>query len=442
MLTKDAVLSCIAAFCITASCSFLNCWGTIVMYITSFFWSYDASVTVNQVDFILITTNVLTVFSFVISNWLVDKVGPRLTNLIGLLIVMLGFVLSALITDVWYFVFVVGIIWGFGGISYMTGTNVALRHFTTNRGKALGICASGLGFGTVFFGLLFTYIVNPTNTQPEIQATERAQTVYYFSPEISRRVPLALLVCALAVFLLGLAGSLLMRIKEQPPVHLTENNEEEMLSHKGDDETIVTTVGQALRQIKFWKLVGALYCGQSICVWVAVSYKSFGSLYIEDDHFLSYAGAAGFIMNGVARLFFPFLLDHFNFLSLNMYSLGLEAVLAFSIYFSVHSKLAYVTVVSAVFFIQGTQFLPFSLLCLTEYGPVLGPKVFSYVASGTLIANGMPGIYYWLVVRNFGYFTSFIIQGLQSLVGVMLTYSLRKSARKSLSEVSSKQSFA
>lgn len=111
MLTKDAVLSCIAGFCITASCSFLNCWGTIVMYITSYFWSYDASVKVDQVDFILITTNVLTGFSFVLSNWLVDKFGPRLTNLIGLLIVMLGFVLSALITDVWYFVFVVGIIW-------------------------------------------------------------------------------------------------------------------------------------------------------------------------------------------------------------------------------------------------------------------------------------------------------------------------------------------
>jgi hypothetical protein len=225
-------------------------------------------------------------------------------------------------------------------------------------------------------------------------------------------------------------------------VQLTDNNEEEMLSHKSDDEEPLTTVSQALKQTKFWKMFGALYCGMSFCVWVMTSYKSFASLYIEDDHFLSYAGAAGAILNGVARLLFPVLLDYFSFITVNMFALGLEALLSIAICISVHSKIAYITVVSTVFFIQGSQFFPFSLLCLAEYGPVLGPKVFSYVAFGGMLAYAMPGIYYWLVVRNFGYFTSYYIQGLQCLVGLQLTYSLKSASKRSLREVSSKQSFA
>jgi hypothetical protein len=233
-----------------------------------------------------------------------------------------------------------------------------------------------------------------------------------------------------------------MRIKELPPVLLTDSNEEEILSHKGVDEEPITTVDQALRQPKFWKMFGALYCGQSLCLWVIISYKSFGSLYINDDHFLSYIGATGAMLNIVARVLFPFLLDYFSFYSVNMGALALEVLLALSIYSSVHSELAYMTVVGTAFFIQGSQFFPFSLLCLSEYGPVLGPKVFSYLASSSMIANAMPGIYYWLTVKNFGYLTSFLIQGLQSLVGLLLTYSLSQEANKPLREVSSKQSFA
>jgi hypothetical protein len=220
-------------------------------------------------------------------------------------------------------------------------------------------------------------------------------------------------------------------------VQLTDNNEEEMLSHKSDDEEPLTTVSQALKQTKFWKIVGALYCGQSFCIWVMISYKSFGSLYIEDDHFLSYAGATGAILHGVARLCFPLVLDYFNFLTVNMFSLGIQAVLALAICICVYNQIAFVVVVAIVFFIQGTQFFPFSLYCLIEYGPVLGPKVFSYVALAASLTYAMPAIYYWLVVKNLGYFSSYYIQGLQSLVGVLLTYSLRKSAHKTHTEVSS-----
>jgi hypothetical protein len=408
------------------------------MYITSYLHSYDASVTVNQVHFFLTIQAVVNGLSIVLSVKLVDQIGPKLTNLVGVLAMVLAYAAAAYLTELWLFVVVFGLLLGAGtGINFMTGTNVALRHFTLNRGKALGLCASGLGFGTVLFGLLFTFIVNPHNALPDIASQDGAQTVYYFSPDISGRVPLAFLASALAAVCLGVTGSLLMRVKEVPAVQFTDSNEEDMLSHKGDEEPL-TTVGQALRQPKFWKMFGALYCGQSFCVWVFCSYKSFGSLYFSDDHFLSYVGAAGAILNGVSRGAFPCLLDYIGFFTMNRCTLSIEAFLAFSLYSSVHSEFAYVTAVATVFFIQGSQFFPFSLLCLNEYGPVLGPKVFSYVALGATIANGMPGVYYWLTVKNFGYFSSYFIQGMQCIVGLLLSYSLSQDVKK----VATKHNFA
>jgi MFS family permease len=442
MLTKEAVLSCIASVCITASYAFISGFGMSVIYITSHFRSYDSAVSVNQVDFVMLSFFMVNAVSFVLSVWFVDQVGAKLTNLIGVLVMTLSFGFACFTTNVWLFVTVFGVLMGIGGgISCMTGTNVALRHFTANRGKALGVCGSGIGLGSILYGLLFTYTVNPLNSQPDVEVHEGAQTVYYFNSDISRRVPLAFMACGILCLLLGVSGSLLMRIKELPSVQLAANNEEEMLSHKGDDQELLTTVGQALRQPRFWKMFGAMYCGQSFCSWVMVSYKSFGSLYINDDHFLSYIGSTGAILNVVARVLFPFLLDYFSFYTVNMGALALQVLLACSIYSSVHSELAYMAVVMAVFFIQGSQFFPFSLLCLNEYGLVLGPKVFSYLASASLTAGAMPGIYYWLTVKHFGYLTSFLIQGLHSLVGLLLCYSLSQPAKTFASEVSSQQSF-
>jgi MFS family permease len=443
MLTKEGALSVLAAFFIVTASAFANGWGVLHMYITSYLRIYDSSVTVNQVDFALTVYSLVYGVAVVVSVSVVDRLGPKLTNLIGSITIACGFLMCGLVTHVWLFVALFGLVVGFGGgFSYMTGINVALRHFTKHRGKALGCCASGAAWSILVFGLLFTYIVNPNNALPVIESLDGAQTVKYFSPDIAKRVPYAFFASALVALLLGIAASLLMQVKELPPVQLTDNNEEEMLSQKSYEPEPVTTVSQAVRQAKFWKLFWALYCGQSFCIWVMVSYKSFGSLYINDDHFLSYAGATGAVMNGVARLCYPVLLDYFSYIAVNMFSLGAEAALAIAICICVHNKIAYVVVVSAVFFIQGTQFFPLSLYCLNEYGPVLGPKVFSYVAFGGMIAFAMPGIYYWLVVEHYGYFTSYIIQGLQSLIGLLLTYSLRKSSKKSLSEVSSKQSFA
>jgi MFS family permease len=440
MLSRDGALSCIAAFLILLSTGFEIAWGANVMYIASYLKSHDSTVSVNEVQSVLTIISVCYTLGLVLSDWLVDRIGPKLTNLIGTLTTTFGFWIAALIADAWLFMPVFGVLNGFGsGISFMTGLNVVMLHFTKNRGKALGFCACGYGLSTLVFGLLFAFIVNPHNLTPDVEVLEGTQMVYFFSSDVSSRTPYALVATGVVVLILGGTGSLLMCVKEKPPAYFTELDEEEMLSQSGEEsKQMISTVGQAIRQATFWKMFWILYCGLSFCMWVFCSFKSFGSLYIEDDHLLSYIGASGSIMNALSRVLFPVLLDYLSFIVVNKLSLVIEAVLAFTIFYSVQSELAYTVVVSLTFIIQASQFFPLTLLCRDEYGPVLGPKVFSYVAFGSMLACSAPVFYYWLIVKNFGYHTSFIIQGLQVLIGLLLTFTLKPTANRNIREVPTK----
>jgi MFS family permease len=428
------------------TCAFMNSWGVSAMYIASYLHSHDSSVTVNQVDFLVTLTSLAYGVGLIVSVYLVDCIGPRLTAFIGTLLMTTGFCALAWITHAWTFVLVFGLFIGLGfGLNFLTGNNVAMRHFTYNRGKVLGFCVSGNGFGSILFGLTFTFIVNPQNSSPNIRRTEGSQVVYYFDSDISSRTPYALIASGLIILVIGTAGALLLRVRTPPPITLTDNDESEILSQGSDDsDHLSMTVGEVMRTGKFWKMLVALYCGMAFPMWVFTSFKSFGSLYIDSDHYLTFIGAVGSVMNGVARALFPFLLDYISFFTVNKCSLVIEAGLAFSIFYAVQNPTTYLVVVTSTFFMQGSQFFPFSLLCIHEYGPILGPRVFSYLAWGSTIANAMPGIYYWLVVKNAGFLVSFIGQGLQVLLGLCLTISLSAAAKKKqdFSEINSKQSFA
>lgn len=423
------------------ACGFMNSWGVSSIYIASYLRIHDSTATIQQVDFVLTLSSIAYGCGLVISVWLVDLVGPQLTNLFGTVSMSLGFVISAFVTQTSLFVLIFGLLVGFGfGISFLTGNNVAIQHFRYNRGKVLGFCVSGNGFATVLFGLIFTYIVNPNNYTSDIESIEGSQVEYYFNAEISSRTPTALLATGGIIFFLGCLGSLLIQVRTAPTTLLTDEEESEILSqYSGESELNLTTVGQVIKTALFWKMFAALYCGMSFCMWVFCSYKNFGSIYIESDHFLSFVGVVGSLLNGVSRGLFPFLLDYISFYTVNKSALVFEACLAFTIFYSVQNRLTYMLVVASTFFIQGSQFFPFSLICIHEYGPILGPKVFSYLAWGGIIASAIPGIYYWMTVKTFGYYGSFLIQGIQVLLGLALTFSLNSSSKENGNEVDLKE---
>jgi MFS family permease len=259
MLSRDGALSCIAAFLILLSTGFEIAWGANVMCIASYLKSHGSTVSVNEVQSVLTIISVCYTLGLVLSDWLVDRIGPKLTNLICTLTTTYGFWIAAFVTDAWLFMLVLGVLNGFGaGISAITGTNVVMLHFTKNQGKALGFCACGYGLSTLVFGLLFAFIVNPNDLQPEIEVLEGTQMVYFFSSDISSRTPYALVAAGVVVLILGVTGSLLMCVKE------------EMLLQSAEElQQTISTVGQAISRLRSGRCSGfstvesASACGSS-----------------------------------------------------------------------------------------------------------------------------------------------------------------------------------
>jgi len=93
-----------------------------------------------------------------IGGKLQDKIGPRLTVIIGGVILAVGFFLASFATaeNPWVLYLTYGVLGGFGmGFIYSTTIACAQKWFPDRRGFITGVIVSALGFG----GVLFTPIV-------------------------------------------------------------------------------------------------------------------------------------------------------------------------------------------------------------------------------------------------------------------------------------------
>jgi MFS family permease len=85
-----------------------------------------------------------------------NKLGCRLTTIIGSLIASLGFILSYFATSIWYLYITIGLIVGFGfGLIYVPAIVSVGYYFEKRRSFAIGIAVCGTGVGT--------FILSPTN---------------------------------------------------------------------------------------------------------------------------------------------------------------------------------------------------------------------------------------------------------------------------------------
>lgn len=85
-----------------------------------------------------------------VMGYVADRVGARVAVGSGGFILGLGLVLSSQATAFWWFAVVYGLMVGFGtGSFYVPLSAMAAKWFTANRGLALGVISSGMGFGTL-----------------------------------------------------------------------------------------------------------------------------------------------------------------------------------------------------------------------------------------------------------------------------------------------------
>lgn len=71
------------------------------------------------------------------------------------------------------------------GICYMVPLICAWEYFPEKKGLMTGIIIGAYGFGSFFFSLLSTKLVNPNKENPTIEADD----ISYFAPDVADRVP-------------------------------------------------------------------------------------------------------------------------------------------------------------------------------------------------------------------------------------------------------------
>lgn len=89
-----------------------------------------------------------------------DKYGPRMIVLIGGLIMGLSLIMTSRVENLWQFYICYGIFSGIGrGVGYVPLQSTISRWFIAKRGLAIGVVASGSGFGTLILSPLSAYLI-------------------------------------------------------------------------------------------------------------------------------------------------------------------------------------------------------------------------------------------------------------------------------------------
>ena len=148
--------------------------------------------------------------SMFVGGWMVKKIGPRWTTLIGGWLMSVGVGLSYFTIKVsfWLLLVTYGLLFGVGvGIAYIGPLNSAMNWMPKWKGLANGIVVAGFGFGAFVFNYVQTFFINPHNL--EVVKDDHGDK-YFTDPELVSRVPMVFIILAATYAVMQLVGSLLI----------------------------------------------------------------------------------------------------------------------------------------------------------------------------------------------------------------------------------------
>lgn len=149
-----------------------------------------------------------------VGGWMVRKIGPRWTTLIGGWIMSIGVFLTYFTIKVsfWLVLLTYGLMFGVGvGIAYVGPLSAAMKWLPKWKGLANGIVVGGFGLGALIFNIVQTSFVNPDNKSAEPDDGEPDDGEKFFTdPDLLHRVPFLFLILGGSYAVMQLVGSLLL----------------------------------------------------------------------------------------------------------------------------------------------------------------------------------------------------------------------------------------
>ena len=211
-LLLRGMLAVIGGFLVHLSLGTIYTFGNMAPYVVSYIRNQSHPENLNQE-----TTTWIFAFalagqggSMFIGGWMVKKIGPRWTTLIGSWIMSLGVALSYLTLKLSFYalLFTYGLMFGVGvGIAYIGPLSTAMNWMPKWKGFANGIVVAGFGLGALIFNTVQTTYVNPSNVKI---VTNVNGEKYFEDAKLLSHVPTLFLILGGTYAVMQLIGSLLL----------------------------------------------------------------------------------------------------------------------------------------------------------------------------------------------------------------------------------------
>lgn len=243
--------------------------------------------------------------------------------------------LSSYIENLYFFCIVVGTITGYSS-AFITFPAVWLSWERFPNQKGLGTSANYLGYrgSPFYYGILFTLIVNPSDQFP---------VNGYFSADIYESVPSSLRIFALALFVAGITGCLMM-FSGEGAKHQQEYNH-------------TYTLLDVLKDWRFHYLFFFMAFKSFFNYYIINTYKIMAIETINDDYFLAYVGSIGFFSSGLLAIVYGKILDNFDYRKVNLAFIVIDILICMLIPIGLEYKYLYGFLVALEIGLGGNSFM-------------------------------------------------------------------------------------
>lgn len=322
--------------------------GNLVPYIESYRYGVLHKVTsAGEMSWFLPCLDLTSGLFGVIGGVIDCNFGPRTSVLLGSMILTVGVTVTkfTLQTSLLSMYLSYAACFGAGcGLCSSSSLACVIRWFPTSRGLATGIVSFGFALSPLALSLISTYYINPSNEPADLQVED---LMLFRNTGVLERTP------HLFLWLGGIYGI----CQAVGMLFICNPVEMEYRAVEGSHEN--TKPSAVIKMPSFHVILLIMGCNVFGMVFTLTFYKSFGSLFIQDDHFLSLTGSISFAANAIGRLFWGRIADHFSYQDSVVFASAGLAIIFFTIELShyLKSKAAFFVYVMCFNFFMSSTFL-------------------------------------------------------------------------------------
>ena len=314
-------------------------WGNIVVYITSFFRIFDASITLQNTFMVFPVTLCFGALAMQLGALLLDVLHPKLHLALGGSVLAGSVFAASFTTDFRLFLLFYSLLAGLGyGVVYILPLKNAWLFFPEHKGLVGGLILSSHSFAAIGWTFFTVALINPHNEQPNLFLTvgSALEVLYSADSQPPWNVPRALrvvsgvltglLLCAVALIHRRQTASFDQQLNEEllqrGIVHeggvsrqdsfqtLDSSSRYESSSngrssrgsaYSGLSDLSRLTLRESVQDRTFWHIFVMLTLSMSFCYFIKVVFKNFGSINFNDDAFLTQVAATSFLCGAGAR---------------------------------------------------------------------------------------------------------------------------------------------